>query len=258
MIFSRKSRVSLLGLAPLNGRRCRLYTAAIPYQDNGVELEGFAAYAGEDKRPLAILCHAWRGRDEFICGKAKEIAGWGYHCFALDMYGKGVLGNTKEENAALKRPFVEDRSLLQRRVVKGFEVAAGLPHVDADRIAVLGMGFGGGCAIDLARSGVNLKGAVSIYGHFAPPPAALVKAIKAKVLILHGYKDPVADQEELRAFEKEMDVAKVDWQVHVYGSAMHAFANPGANDPQSGMLYSPKDAERAWKAARNFLDELFA
>jgi dienelactone hydrolase len=233
-------------------------TETISYQDNGVELEGFAAYADTKKRPLVILCHAWRGRDEFVCGKAKEIAGWGYHCFALDMYGKGVLGNSKEENAALKKPFVEDRALLQRRVIKGFETGSRLTHVDADRIAAVGMGFGGGCAIDLARSGVNLKGAVSIYGHFAPPHASIVKPIGAKVLVLHGYKDPVAGQEELRAFEKEMDAAKIDWQVHVYGSAMHAFANPSANDARSGMLYSPTDAKRAWKAARNFFDELFA
>ncbi|MBS0650023.1 MAG: dienelactone hydrolase family protein [Verrucomicrobia bacterium] len=235
-----------------------MLTETISYQDNGVELEGFAAFADAQKRPLVVLCHAWRGRDEFVCDKAKEIAGWGYHCFALDMYGKGVLGHSKEENAALKRPFVEDRALLQRRVVKGFETGSRLIHVDADRIAAVGMGFGGGCAIDLARSGVNLKGAVSIYGHFAPPPASIAKPIGAKVLVLHGYKDPVAGREELRAFEKEMDAAKIDWQVHVYGCAMHAFANPSANDARSGMLYSPTDAERAWKAARNFFDELFA
>lgn len=235
-----------------------MLTETISYQDNVVELEGFAAFADAQKRPLVVLCHAWRGRDEFVCDKAKEIAGWGYHCFALDMYGKGVLGHSKEENAALKRPFVEDRALLQRRVVKGFETGSRLIHVDADRIAAVGMGFGGGCAIDLARSGVNLKGAVSIYGHFAPPPASIAKPIGAKVLVLHGYKDPVAGREELRAFEKEMDAAKIDWQVHVYGCAMHAFANPSANDARSGMLYSPTDAERAWKAARNFFDELFA
>ena len=94
----------------------------------------------------------------------------GIHCLALDMYGKGVLGDSKEENAALKKPFIENRNLLQRRVLKAFEVATNLPYADAKKTAVVGYGFGGVCALDLARSGADLKGAVSIYGHFDPSP----------------------------------------------------------------------------------------
>ncbi len=230
-------------------------TSLITYQDHNTTLEGFSVHSGEEMRPLVILCHAWNGRDEFICDKAREIAEWGYASFALDMYGKGILGKTKEENALLKKPFMEDRSLLQKRVVKGFEVASRLSYVDAKRVAVLGFGFGGVCALDLARSGVDLKGAISIYGHFDSPPALLLKPIRAKILILHGYNDPVASQQTLEGFEKEMDQGQVDWQAHVYGGTMHAFAAPGANDPQAGVLYNPLAAKRAWVSIRNFLAE---
>ena len=91
-------------------------TAAVSYMDQNVVLEGFSAYPSGKKRPLVILCHTWWGRDDFICEKAKEVAQWGYVGFALDLYGKGVLGRSKEENAALKKPFLEDRHLLQRRL----------------------------------------------------------------------------------------------------------------------------------------------
>ena len=234
-----------------------MHTKSIAYQDGDCDLEAFVAYPSEKKGPLVILCHAWKGRDAFICEKAQEIAQWGYVGFALDMYGKGVSGKSKEESAALKRPFIEDRSLLQKRVIKGFEVASNLPYVDAKRVAVLGLGFGGICALDLARSGANLKGAISIYGHFDPPPKFLIKPIKAKVLILHGYNDPIIPQEELRRFEKEMDEGRVDWQAHIYGNTMHAFATPGANDPEAGLLYNPVAAARAWIAVREFLHEVF-
>jgi dienelactone hydrolase len=230
----------------------------IPYRDGSIDLEGFVAHPKEGKHPLVILCHAWRGRDDFIHEKARLIAKQGYIGFALDMYGRGILGKSKEENAALKKPFIQDRSLLQKRVLKAFEVSSRLPYVDSQRIAVVGFGFGGICALDLARSGADLKGAVSIYGHFEPPPPQLIKPIRAKILILHGYKDPVASQEELRRFEKEMDEAKVDWQAHVYGNAMHAFATPGANDPEAGILYNQTAATRAWIATQNFLDEIFS
>jgi dienelactone hydrolase len=96
----------------------KIETGPIPYQDNECSLEAFVAVPSKQKRPLVILCHSWRGKDDFICEKAKEISQWGYVGFALDMYGKGIIGKSKEENALLKKPFIEDRQLLQRRVVK--------------------------------------------------------------------------------------------------------------------------------------------
>lgn len=229
----------------------------IPYQDNGIDLEGFLAYPAEKKSPLVILCHGWKGKDDFICEKAREVAQWGYVGFALDMYGKGILGKTKEENAALKKPFIENRQLLQERVLKAFEVACSLPYVDSTKVAILGFGFGGLCALDLARSGISLKGAVSVYGHFDPLPPSLTKPIKAKILVLHGYNDPVTPQHELIHFEKEMNDSKVDWQAHIYGNTMHAFALPEANNPESGVLYNPVSAVRAWTSIHNFLNEIF-
>lgn len=230
----------------------------IPYTDDGTQLEAFCAYPFKEKRPLVILCHAWRGRDEFICEKAKQIAALGLVGFALDMYGKGVLGNSKEENAALKKPFLDDRFFLQQRLHKGLDVARALPFVDSTRIAVLGFGFGGLCALDLARTQAGLKGAISIYGHFDPLPGCPTSRIKAKVLILHGYNDPICPMSELYTFQREMDEAKIDWQSHVYGNTLHAFANPSANDPSSGILYNPSSAKRAWDATEQFLLEILS
>lgn len=231
-------------------------TTVIPYHDNGVDLEGFVAFPEKRKCPLVILCHAWKGRDEFICEKARLISKLGYVGFALDMYGKGVLGKSKEENALLKKSFIQDRYLLNSRVKKALEVASHLPYVDSQRIASIGFGFGGICALDLARSGANLRGAVSVYGHFDLPPSELMNPIHSKILILHGYRDPVTSQRELRNFEEEMNRAMVDWQVHTYGNAMHAFATPGANDPEAGILYNPVAANRAWITIQNFLAEV--
>ncbi len=229
----------------------------IPYQDNGTELEAFAAYPEEGKHPLVILCHAWKGRDGFICEKARMISKLGYVAFALDMYGRGILGKSKEENAALKKPFVQDRRFLQKRALKALEIASCLPNVDSKKIAVIGYGFGGMCALDLARTGADLKGVISVYGHFDPPPSDLIKPILSKILILHGYNDPVTSQEELRRFEKEMNEAQVDWQAHVYGNTMHAFATPEANDADAVILHNAVAATRAWVAIQNFLSEVF-
>lgn len=229
----------------------------ISYTDQNDHLEGFVAYSDHQKKqPLVILCHAWAGRDAFICEKAELVANWGFVGFALDMYGKGILGKSKEENAALKKPFMEDRQLLQRRVLKGFETACSLPYVDSTKVAVLGFGFGGVCALDLARSGAGLKGVISVYGHYDTPKKVAIQPIKSKILILHGYNDPVSPLEELLTFQKEMDRDKVDWQTHLFGNTVHAFTNPLANDAASGIKYHAESAQSAWQAIENFLKKI--
>ncbi|HSX26428.1 MAG TPA: dienelactone hydrolase family protein [Chlamydiales bacterium] len=230
-----------------------MQTELIDYTDKEVLLEAFVAHSGVGKRPLVILCHAWAGRNEFICEKARAVAELGYVGFALDIYGKGIIGRSKEENASLKKPFLEDRHRLHRRLLKGIEKAASLPYVDASRIAAIGYGFGGLCALDLARIREDLKGAVSIYGHFEPPPFPH-KKIQAKLLLLHGANDPTVPIQELFAFTETITT---DWQAHIYGNTFHGFPNPPANDRAGGILYNPLAAERSWLAVENFLTEIF-
>lgn len=71
------------------------------------------------------------------------------------------------------------------------------------------------------------------------------------------YNDPISPIEELNHFQRELDQAKVDWQSHVYGNTVHAFTNPKANDPDSGILYHPTHAEHAWEEVEKFLQKSF-
>lgn len=227
------------------------------YFDEEKELEAYYAYISDQKSPLIILCHAWAGKDAFIIQAADRISQWGYNAFALDMYGKNILGKSKEENAALKAPFINDRSFLQRRVLKGYEFACSLPMTDATKIVVLGFGFGGICALDLARSGVLLRGVISVYGHFEPPVNVKTKPIQTRVLILHGFNDSIATIEQLQTFGKELDTTNTIWQANLYGNSAHAFINPKANDANAGILFNETTAEFAWNDIESFLKQLF-
>jgi dienelactone hydrolase len=223
----------------------------VPYSDNQTVLEGYFASSVQKKALLVILCHTWRGRDPFICEKTDLIASWGFHAFALDMYGKGVLGNSKEENARLKKPFTDDRIFLKRRLLKGYEVACDSPYVDPSRIVVLGFGFGGLCALDLARSGVPLQGAISVYGHYDELPNAHL--ITARLLFLHGMEDPITPVAGLLDFQRAN--SKTDCQIHLYSQTLHAFMTPGTQDPATGLLYNSLSAERAWSSIRQFITD---
>lgn len=236
-----------------------MITKTIDYQDGDTQLEGYLAY-NETGAPLpaVLVAHDWSGRREFACKAAERVAAMGYAGFALDMYGKGIIGRDgdTEGNAALMNPYASDRVLLRQRINAALNAVRELPQVDAARIAAMGYCFGGMCVLELARSGADVTGVISIHGIFAPGNAANEKII-ANVLCLHGHDDPMVPPEQVLAFEKEMTDAGVDWQIHIYGDTMHAFTNPVANNPDFGTVYKEKAAKRAYQSVANFLDELF-
>jgi dienelactone hydrolase len=236
-----------------------MITKTIEYQDGDTQLEGYLAYNETDAPlPAVLVAHDWSGRREFACKAAERVAAMGYAGFALDMYGKGIVGRDgdTEGNAALMNPYASDRVLLRQRINAALNAVRDFPQVDAARIAAIGYCFGGMCVLELARSGADVAGVISIHGIFAPGNAANEK-ITAKVLCLHGHDDPMVPPEQVLAFEKEMTDAGVDWQVHVYGGTMHAFTNPVANNPDFGTVYKENAAKRAYQSLANFLDELF-
>lgn len=208
-------------------------------------------------RPLVLVAPDFSGCNEFAIKKATRLAELGYVGFAMDLYGDGKVGKTKEEKMALMSPLINDRKLLLQRILQALETAKSLKEVDKNRIGAIGFCFGGLCVLDLARSGENIQGVVSFHGLFTPPKNP-VKNIHAKVLALHGFIDPMVPPEEIIAFGKEMTEAKCDWQLHVYGNVMHGFTNPEANDPGFGTVYSKTADQRSWLTMKNFLAEIFA
>lgn len=232
----------------------------IGYLDGDVLLEAYFAFddAVTERRPAVLISHAWGGRDDFVAEKANKLAELGYVGFALDMYGKGVLGNSPEQNSKLMQPFMSDRGLLQKRIKAALYAVRLLPWVDDSKIAAMGFCFGGLCVLDLARAGADLKGVVSFHGLLGAPDNLEANSIKAKVLALHGHDDPMGPVEQVLAFEQEMTKAGADWQLHTYGHTMHAFTNPKANDPAFGTVYQVNADKRSWLAMKNFLAEVFA
>ncbi|MDI1292211.1 MAG: dienelactone hydrolase family protein [Methylobacter sp.] len=229
------------------------------YLDGDVVLEAFFAFDDEisGRRPAVLINHTWAGRDDFVAEKAKKLAALGYVGFAVDMYGKGVLGTSPEENMQLMQPFMADRVMLQQRMKAALAAVRLMPWVDDSKIAAMGFCFGGLCSLDLARAGADIKGVVSFHGLLAAPEKPQNNAIKAKILALHGRDDPLVPTEQVLAFEQEMTDAGTDWQLHTYGNTLHGFTNPLANDPVFGAVYQPDSDRRSWIAMQNFLSEIF-
>lgn len=223
-------------------------------------LHGYLTYNDKVKTPspAVIVVHDWSGRNEFACQKADMLASLGYVGFAVDMYGLGRIGETPDEKLALMQPLANDRRLLRARIQAALDEMVMMSEVDNQRIAVIGFCFGGMCALDLARTGANIAGVVSFHGLLNKPDYLMTHPIKAKVLCLNGYDDPMATPQEVEKFCQEMTHAGADWQLHWYGQTQHAFTNPKAHDLSAGLIYNAVAARRSMQSMTNFLEEIFA
>ena len=232
-------------------------TEYVEYVHAGQTLEAFFAfYTNREQAPGILIFHAWKGRDAFVLEKAKWICSLGYVGIALDLYGKGILGTSPEDNQRLMDPFIQDRAFLLERIEAGVHMASAHPRVEKGSLGAMGFCFGGLCALDLARSGAPIRGAISIHG-FLSPPLGMQSKPKGKILALHGHKDPMITPNQVEQFQEEMTQANIDWQLHVYGKALHAFTNPEANDLEAGTVYDPVAEKRTLQSVETFFKELY-
>jgi dienelactone hydrolase len=82
----------------------------------------------------------------------------------------------------------------------------------------------------------------------------LIRSPGAKVLACHGASDPHVPMADVVTFADEMNRAGADWQLIVYGGALHGFTHahavPGATP---GVAYDPVADQRSFAAAGAFL-----
>lgn len=238
-----------------------LHTETVEYKQGDTALEGYLAYDDslKGKLPGVLIVHEWTGLGPYVKKRAEQIAALGYAGFAIDIYGKGIRPKDAKEAAAQAGLYRADRQLMRERAKAGLEELKKHAVVDPGRIAAMGYCFGGGVALELARSGADIAGAVSFHGNLDTPHPEDAGNIKARILVCHGADDPVVPQEQVSAFQNEMRAAHTDWQMISYGNAVHSFTNPDSgNDPSKGAAYNKAADRRSWEAMKSFFKEIFA
>ncbi|WP_114953145.1 dienelactone hydrolase family protein [Sphingosinicella terrae] len=224
----------------------------------GADFENLlVAPEGRGPRPGVLVFPTIMGRSDLELGFARRLAERGYAAMVCDLYGKDRIGLGREECRPLMNALRADRPALQARLRERLALLHGRPEVDPGRIAAIGYCFGGLCALDLARTGADLRGVASFHGILAPPGNLDGVPIAARIIAFHGWDDPLAPPDDVVALGQELSRAGADWQLHAYGGTSHAFTNPGAQDAEHGLLYNPVAERRSWKSLLNFLEEIF-
>ncbi len=246
-----------LGVLMIAGVSAKIVTKTVEYKQGDVVCEGFLAFDDTitGNRPGIAVVHEWYGLNDYAQDRTRQLAEMGYVAMALDIYGKGHRATNDQEAGQLASIYRNDRALMRARVAAGVETLKKQEHVDPQKIAAIGFCFGGGCVLEYARSGADIAGVVSFHGNLDTPHPEDAKNIKCKVMACHGANDPYVGWDAINAFKDEMINANVNWEINIYGGAVHSFTNPAAKS--EGAHYDPQAAKRAWRDMQEFFVELF-
>ena len=234
----------------------------VPYQVDGRQFEGMIVYddSVKAKRPAIFMQPDWKGVCADTIGQARTVAGKDYVVLMADMFGVGY-GQKPKTTDELRAGMLAVRNDLRFTIACGaaaydtvFAEANKLGVVDAGRKAAIGYCAGGGYVLEQARASADFK-AVVVFHVTNPNP--LVPGtpcnIKGRVLAIHGSADPVTPKPMMDAFEEELTKAKVDWQVMMFGGAVHSFCDPTVN--AGPLRFDEKLCRKSYMLMRDFFTE---
>ena len=236
---------------------------AMVYDGPGGPFEGVIAYEDEVEtaRPGVLVVPNILGQKEADNDTAAALAALGYVGFACDLFGQGKRKARGSDNQSEYMDALNaDRGLLRERLAASLAVLRGFGRVDPDRLAAIGFCFGGKCVLDMARAAMPVGGVVSFHGLYDRPDYATAAPMRTRVLVCHGWDDPLGPPDTVVGLGHELTAADADWQIHAYGGAGHAFTDVAMRDrpaPRPGVGYDEKADRRSWAAMTGFLSELF-
>jgi dienelactone hydrolase len=236
-------------------------TKAIDYHVGGKRYVGQLAVdeAKSGKRPGILVAPEAPGLGDHVKKIIRRLAEHGYVAFGVDYHGDGQVIMDMNEVMKTLGGFMADPTGIRAIANEALKVLASQPQTDPTKLAATGYCFGGTTALELARSGADIKAAVGFHSGLGTVRPQDAKNIKGKVLVLIGSIDPVVPPEQRAAFEKEMTDAGVDWRLVLYGGQGHSYTNPdiGQFMDRPGFAYDAATDKRSWDAMIDLFDEVF-
>lgn len=235
-----------------------MHTQDIEYSADGVRMIG--QYVVDDsklgRRAGVLVCHEGPGLTEHTKKIAARLAGLGYAAFAMDYHGDGKPLADRTQTMARLAPWMADPTGIRTRALAALDVLKSQKEVDPAKLAAIGYCFGGTTALEIGRSGADVKAIVGFHSGLATARPQDAKNIKGKVLVCIGADDPIIPPAQRAAFENEMMAAGIDWRLQLYGGAGHSFTNPAADSRgMKGFFFHEATDRRSWNAMIELFNE---
>jgi carboxymethylenebutenolidase len=175
---------------------------------------------GEGPFPALVIVHEWNGLVDRIRQVADDFAAEGYVTLAVDLY-EGRTGSSSAENIALMNEVNGDREKMLRNFAAAVSHLKARPDVSG-RVGAMGWCFGGGVALSFGLDGENHEATAIFYGQLVEDPARL-SALGHEVYGTFGQLDNGPSPEQVEAFERALEAAGIDHDLHIYDDVGHGF-----------------------------------
>ena len=134
-----------------------------------------------------------------------------------------------------------------RALMKGALDTAKKKGAKIENAVAFGYCFGGAAVLELARSGVNLKGFATFHGGLKTPMGQNYSKTRGKILVMYGSADTAITMDQFADLAKELESAGIDHEMITYGGAQHAFTVFGQK------RYQEAADKKSWKRFTEFL-----
>ncbi|WP_367103813.1 dienelactone hydrolase family protein [uncultured Psychrobacter sp.] len=226
-------------------------TKDITYTVDNQPYQGYYAKADRPNAPFILLIHDWDGLTDYEKKRADMLATEGYNVLAADLFGTGVRPTEMEDKKRLTSELYDDRGKM-RRLLAGALNAGQAQGNNVREGVTMGYCFGGGVALELARSGFEQKAFVPFHGSLDTPAGQNYNNVKGEILVFHGTADEAVPFDEFAALGKTLETSEVPHEMITYSGAVHAFTD--FNNPDR---YDERADKRSWNRYLNFLENTY-
>jgi len=234
----------------------QVITDTLTYAHGDTSLKALLVYDRllKSLRPGIIIFQENQGFSDQIKERSEKLAEFGYVVLVADLFGEPQEGKSTGD---LKEELTENKGYLRERARLAYELLVQQKRVEPTRIGVIGFSFGGMVAFELARTGIDLKGLVAFYPTVHERNPDDLRNIRGAVMLFFGSDDPLIPSEEVKAICDELSTADLDWQMIIYGEAVHGFANSEYGfDTEDGIAYNYNADLRSWDVMKLFFQEI--
>ena len=223
----------------------RLHVKNIKYPGETGEVQAhYARPKGDEKLPGVVVIPEIWGLVPHIEEVARRVALEGFQAIAPDpLSPMGGTPDDADEARTMMRELDEQENT--KNFVAAVEYLKTHPQ-STGKVGVTGFCWGGGVTNQVAVHSPDVQAAVPFYGR--QPAAEEVPKIEASMLIHYA-----GDDERINAgipeFEKALKEASIDYQMHMYEGAKHAFFN------DTGSRYHEDAAKLAWERTIAFFKD---
>jgi carboxymethylenebutenolidase len=228
----------------------RLTTEQISFPGPSGEIQGYLARPADTagELPAVLVIHENRGLNPYVEDVARRAALEGFVALAPDFLSPQG-GTPEDEDQAREMIGQLDQQQTLQNALAAVDFLES-HEATTDKVGVVGFCWGGALANQVAVNSPNVDAVVPFYGR--QPASEDAAKIKAPLLLQYAGLDDRINA-GIADYEQALKDAGVDYTIHMYEGANHAFHND-----TSAARYDQEAAELAWSRTIDFLKQHLA